>query len=310
MPTVASNGIELYYESRGSGPPLVMIMGIGAQLVNWPPGLVDEVVARGFRVILFDNRDTGLSTHLHGVRVPRLQRIIGRGMLGFPVEAPYSLLDMADDVAGLLDALDIADAHVLGVSLGGMVAQSLTIAHPSRVRTLTSVMSTTGNRWVSIPRPRALKALMGKAPRSEDEAVAHMVNFRRVCGSTAYPVDEAMYADIARQQFRRGLNPRGFLRQLAAIFATGDRTGALRFVRTPTLVFHGRVDPLVPVAGGRATARAIPRARLKVMDGMGHDLPAGIWPILADAVADHARAHDPSFTAGAGASASRASAPA
>lgn len=301
MARVASNGIEIEYEVHGDGEPLVMIMGIGATLANWPAGLIDAMVAQGFRVIVLDNRDAGKSTQLDHAGVPPLRPTIVRGLLGRPVHAPYTLLDMADDVAGLLDALEIHSAHVLGVSLGGMVAQSFAIAHPGRLRTLTSIMSTSGGRLAAIPRPRALKALLGKAPRNEEEAVAHMLHFRRVCGSTGFPFDETMHAELARAHYRRGMHPRGFLRQLAAVFATGDRAPALRFVRAPTLVLHGAADPLIPPSGGRATARAIPGAELRVIDGWGHDLPAEVWPILAKSVGDLASTHDATSTASASA---------
>ncbi len=292
MPRVAANGIELEYEVTGEGEPLLLIMGIGAQLVTWPRGLIEAFVRRGFRVIRFDNRDAGLSTRLDARRAPKVTRTVMRGLLGLPVQAPYTLLDMADDSAALLDALGIETAHVLGVSLGGMVAQSMAIAHPGRMRTLTSVMSNTGNRFTAIAKPRAIRALLGKAPKTEEQAVEYMLHFRRVCGSTGFPFDAEMHADIARQTYRRGMHPRGFARQLAAIMATGDRTRALRHVRVPTLVVHGSADPLLPPAGGRATARAIPGARLRIIAGMGHDLPKEVWPILAGEVATLAAEND------------------
>jgi pimeloyl-ACP methyl ester carboxylesterase len=309
MPRARANGIELEYDIVGEGTPLVLVMGIGAQLVQWPDGLVETLASRGFQVIRFDNRDCGLSTRLEDARVPRIKDTLLRGLLGGTVEAPYSLIDMADDVVGLLDHLALPTAHVLGVSLGGMVAQTMAIVHPSRVRTLTSVMSTTGRRRDSVGRPRAIKALLGPAPRNEEDAVARHLEFRRICGSTGFQRDTALEATIARRSWARGYYPRGFLRQLAAVMATGDRTHALRFVRVPTLVMHGTVDPLIPPRGGRATARAIPNARLRMIDGMGHDLPRGAWPIIADEVSAHARQHDPSFAFGRS-SASRPSAPA
>ncbi len=293
MPRATANGIELEYEVTGEGEPLLLIMGIGAQLVTWPRGLIDAFVGRGFRVIRFDNRDAGLSTRIDEARAPRVMRTMVRGLLGLRVEAPYTLFDMADDAAALLDALEIDTAHVLGASLGGMVAQSMAITHPRRMRTMTSVMSNTGNRLTAIARPKAIKALLGKAPRTEEEAVEYMLHFRRVCGSTGFPFDADMHADIARQTYRRGMHPRGFARQLAAIMATGDRTRALRHVRVPTLVVHGSADPLLPPVGGRATARAIPGARLRIIDGMGHDLPKEVWPILAEEVSTLATANDP-----------------
>lgn len=309
MPRARCNAIELEYDVVGEGEPLVMVMGIGAQLVQWPDGLIETLAARGFQVIRFDNRDCGLSTRLEDARVPRIKETMLGGILGRPVDAPYTLVDMADDVSGLLDHLGLRTAHVLGVSLGGMVAQTMAIVHPSRLRTLTSVMSTTGQRRYSIGRPRAIRALLGPVPRSEEDAVARHLAFRKVCGSTGFTRDLELEATIARRSWARGYYPRGFLRQLAAVMATGDRTHALRFVRVPTLVLHGTVDPLIPPGGGRATARAIPNARLRMIEGMGHDLPPGAWSIIADEVSAHAREHDPAF-ARARSSASRLSVPA
>jgi len=289
MPRASVNGIELEYETTGSGDPMVLVMGLGAQMVHWPDGLITELVGRGFRVTRFDNRDVGLSTRLHDLPVPDVRRGFVRGLLGLPVSAPYTLLDMADDVAGLLDALGLRDAHVVGASLGGMVAQTTAVVHSARVRSLASIMSTTGSRRV-LPRPRALRALLGKPPRSREEAVARQLAYVEVCGSKGFPIDrEAVAALAARAWDRAGVYPRGFARQLAAIQATGDRTAALRLVRAPTVVIHGEVDPLIPVGGGRLTARAIPGARLLVIPGMGHDLPRAAWPRIADAIADNAR---------------------
>ena len=288
MAKVASNGIEIEYESFGTGEPLIMIMGIGAQLVWWPEELCTGLAARGFQAIRFDNRDVGLSTKLHHLPVPHMKREMLNWALARPIAAPYTLLDMADDVAGLLDGLGFDDAHILGVSLGGMVAQTMAILHPSRVRSLTSIMSTTGNRWHSIGRPRALRTLLMKPPKNRDQAIANHLEFVRVCGSPGFPSDEAAGIELAATSYERCFYPRGFARQMAAVFATGDRTGALRFVRTPTLVIHGADDPLIPPAGGRATARAIPGARLRIIEGMGHNLPPGVWPIIIDAVGEHA----------------------
>lgn len=287
MPRVAANGIELEYEERGAGEPLLMIMGIGAQLVAWPDGFLDELASRGFRVIVFDNRDAGLSTEID-VRIKAIRKTILKAFLGFPIESPYTLMDMADDTAGLLDALEIADAHVLGASMGGMIAQTMAICHPSRVRTLTSVMSHTGNRFDAICKPKALKALFGGAPpRNEDEAVARHLEFMSVCGSPAYPFDEAEQRAKAARAYQRSFRPRGFARQASAICASGDRAAALRFLRMPTLVIHGDADPLIRPIGGRRTARSIPGARLEMIPGMGHDLPRPLWRHLADLISAH-----------------------
>jgi pimeloyl-ACP methyl ester carboxylesterase len=288
VPTVRANGIEIAYESLGEGEPLVLLMGIGAQMVHWPDGFCQLLADRGFRVIRMDNRDVGLSTRFRGQRVPRVRTMITRWALGLPVSAPYTLSDMAADVVGVLDALDIEAAHLLGISMGGMIAQTVAAEHPSRVRTLTSLMSTTGERRGFLTRPRALRALLMPAPRTREQAMDRAVEFFRTVGSATYPSDEAGLRERAGIAYDRGMDPGGFLRHMAAIMASGNRRAALASVRAPTLVIHGSDDPLIHVAGGRATARAIPGARLRIVPGMGHDLPEGLWPLLADEVARHA----------------------
>jgi pimeloyl-ACP methyl ester carboxylesterase len=281
----ANQGVDIEYESIGSGEPLVLIMGIGSQLIMWPDELCRMFAERGFRVIRFDNRDVGLSTKLDGQRVGDLRRLMLRALLGRRVEAPYTLLDMADDVAGLLDGLGLESAHVAGVSLGGMVAQSMAIAHPHRVRTLTSIMSTAGrpHRLGSL---RAMRTLLGPAPKNRDEAIARTERFYSVCGSTGFPRDWDRIRDVAGRAYDRCFYPVGFLRQFAAAAATGSRYEALRFVRIPTHVIHGSVDPLIVPAAGRDVARAVPGATLRIIEGMGHDLPAAIWPTLVGDVAE------------------------
>jgi pimeloyl-ACP methyl ester carboxylesterase len=292
MPRVEANGIELEMDERGEGPPLVLIMGIGAQMTLWPEGLLDALADRGLRVIRFDNRDIGLSTWLDHHPPPPVGPAVARALLGRPAPAPYSLWDMADDTAGLLDALDLPHAHIFGVSMGGMVAQCLAIRHPDRLRSLISMMSTTGQRRVSLGRPTALAALFGKRPRTRDEVIDTFLTFSRVVSGSAYPPDEDEVRRQAGELFDRAHHPAGFARHMAAILATGDRTAGLRGVRTPSLVLHGDEDPLVPLAGGRATAAAIPGATLSVLPGLGHHLPEAVWPALADQVAAHVRAAD------------------
>lgn len=274
MPTLQTNGIELAYEVEGEGQPLVLIMGIGAQLVMWDARLRAALVAAGFQVIRFDHRDIGGSTRLNHLPVPRPLPTITRGFFGLPVAAPYTLSDMARDVVGLLDGLGHARAHLLGVSMGGMIAQHLAIEHPTRVASLTSIMSTTGGRY--IPRPRAVRGLLTPMGKTVEEAETRFLAMWRVIGSPAYPPDEARLRGVAREAFARGISPRGFLRHLAAIMASGDRTRRLAGVRAPTVVMHGHADPLVPRAAGRATAKAIPGARYVEFPGMGHDLPAAL----------------------------------
>ncbi len=288
MPRAQSNGLELEYDVFGdSGEPVVLIMGIGAQMIAWPEGLCEQLVEQGFQVIRFDNRDVGLSSKIHGARVPKINKLVARGLLGLSVDAPYSLVDMADDVAGLLDHLGLDDAHIVGASMGGMIAQTMAIAHPSRVRTLTSIMSHPGDRWSALSRPKAIKALIGPAPKNKQQAIERYMEFSNVCGSKGYERDLDYLRELAGRAYERAFYPVGFVRQMAAIIATGDRTKALKFVRTPTLVLHGSDDPLIRPAGGRATARAIPNSTYRLIPGMGHDMPRGAWPVISGAIGRH-----------------------
>jgi pimeloyl-ACP methyl ester carboxylesterase len=279
--------VELEYDVRGEGVPLLLVMGIGAQLVFWDDEMVDRFVARGFQVIRFDHRDIGLSTRLDHLPVPRPGRTVVRALLRQAVDAPYTLSDMAGDVVGLLDHLAIERAHVVGVSMGGMIAQHLAIEHPRRLRSLTSVMSTPGKLRLTWSDPRALAALFGPAPRTAEQAEANIVRTFRAIGG-AEPADEPRLRETARRAFERGLSPRGFLRHFAAIAASGDRTERLARVRTPTLVLHGANDPLIKPAAGRATAKAIPGARYVEVPGMGHFMPKRLWDELVGRIADHA----------------------
>jgi pimeloyl-ACP methyl ester carboxylesterase len=286
------SGVDLCFDERGEGPPIVLVMGIGAQMILWPDGFCDLLAARGYRVIRFDNRDVGRSTHLHHLGVPPLPRTLLGALAGRRVRAPYALEDMADDVAHLLDVLGIESAHVVGASMGGMIAQTMAVTHPHRMRSLVSIMSTTGKPGVVISEPRALRALFRPAPRSKDEAVARSLELFEVIRSTAWDLDVAQIEARAALAWERGHDPRGFLRQLGAIGATGDRTARLRFVRAPTLVIHGTADPLIRPIGGRLTAEAIEGARLELVRGMGHDLPEGAWPLLTEMIASHAAESD------------------
>jgi pimeloyl-ACP methyl ester carboxylesterase len=292
MPQIEANGITLEYEDHGdpAAPPMLLIMGLGAQLTLWPIELVEALVARGFRVIRFDNRDIGLSHKMEGARAPGLAPHILLRRLGFKPRVPYTLGDMAKDAVGLLDALGIARAHVVGASMGGMIAQHVAFTYPDRVLSLTSIMSTTGNPRLP-PAQKAAIDVLTKRPNSLEEAVlvAHGVKIGRTIGSPAYPAaEERLRANVTRD-VRRSLYPAGMPRQLAAIIADGCRRERLRGVRAPTLVIHGEADPLVPVAGGRDTAAHIQGAKLKIIAGMGHDLPLALTDEIADAIADHAR---------------------
>jgi pimeloyl-ACP methyl ester carboxylesterase len=289
MPSVGTNGLELEYETLGEGEPLILIMGIGAQLIYWQDEFCEQLAARGFRVVRFDNRDVGLSSKLGDHRPGNVRKMILKRMLNMKLEAPYTLLDMADDTAGLLDALDIDRAHIVGASMGGMIAQTMALAHPHRLASLTSIMSHTGCRRFLFSDPRATRVLLNKPPRSKEEAMDRAATFYGVVGSKGFPQDADGVRERAGRAYDRCFYPRGFVRQMAAILASGSRLESLRYTRVPTCVIHGSVDPLIFPAGGRATARAIPNARFELIEGMGHDLPRGAWPQIIDAIVSNAR---------------------
>jgi pimeloyl-ACP methyl ester carboxylesterase len=280
-----ANGVEIVYETIGdpSNPPLLLVMGLGTQLIHWDVELCEMFAERGFHVIRFDNRDAGRSTYIDAP-VPNIKR----AMAGLKIDAPYLLDDMADDAFGLLDHLGIEAAHVAGASMGGMIAQTMAIRRPERVLSLTSIMSTTGERRAGRPKLRVWGVLLRRAPRDKDAAVEYFVRVFRMIGSKGFPADEDRIRAHAAEAYDRGHSPAGTGRQLAAIMASGDRTDRLRGLQVPTLVFHGRDDPLIPFRGGRATADAIPGARLIGIPGMGHDLPRQVWPQVVDAVAETA----------------------
>jgi len=288
--TVRSNGLDIAYETTGEGPPLVMIMGIGAPMVNWPEGFYRAVVEAGFTAIRFDNRDVGRSSKMDHLGIPPVWPLMARRALGRSVPAPYTLGDMADDVAGLLDGLHLDSAHVIGASMGGMIAQTFALRHPTRIRSLTSIMSSTGSRLDSLGQPRALAAITKRGPTQGEAAVDHMVWVLQTIGSRTHPTPDDELRDLIRRCIRRGMSPEGFARQWAAILSTGSRWRALRKLDVPTLVIHGDEDPLMPPRAGRATAWAVPRARFVCVEGMGHDLPKPLWPQIVGAIAEHAHA--------------------
>jgi pimeloyl-ACP methyl ester carboxylesterase len=284
--TAPANGIELSYQEMGdaAGEPLLLVMGLGTQMIAWDEGFCGLLAERGFHVIRFDNRDIGRSTKIESAGPPsRVDMMLGRRG-----SAAYLLPDMAADTVGLMDHLGIDSAHVVGASMGGMIAQTTAIEHPERVRSLVSIMSNTGSRWTGMPSRRAMAVLLGRPPRGREAAIERSVKTFSVIGSPGYPFDEERIRRVAGRAYDRGHSAAGVLRQLHAITASGDRTQALRGIRVPTAVIHGSRDPLVRPAGGRATARAIPNARLKMIDGMGHDLPRQLWPVFTEEIAANA----------------------
>lgn len=295
MPTAHVNGVDLCYENYGSdeAPPLLLVMGLGAQLTLWQTGFVAELLERGFRVIRFDNRDVGLSSKTPG-DPPDIGALMAEFYAGQPVSAPYTLATFADDAMALLDHLDIEAAHVVGASMGGMIAQRMAIEHPGRLLSLTSIMSSTGNPEVGTATPEAMGALMTPPPPDRDGAIATGVAASKAIAGPLW--DEQDSLERAREAYDRCFHPTGSAFQFAAILADGDRTEALGELDLPTLVIHGREDPLVQLSGGLATAEAIPGADLLVLGQMGHDLPPTYWPQIADAIIGIARASDPGHT--------------
>jgi pimeloyl-ACP methyl ester carboxylesterase len=291
-PAVAeSNGIHLTYDTFGDAgaSPIVLIMGLAAQMIAWDDDFCTELAARGHRVIRFDNRDIGLSTRLDHLGLPNVVAMLHDQMQGKPVSAPYTLSDMAADVVGLLDALDIKSAHVVGASMGGAIAQTLAIEHPKRLRTMTTIMSTSGEPGLPPPKPEALQLLLTPTPTEQAAYYQRYLQTWKVLRGPGFPLDEARDLERAAQTFVRGLNPAGVARQLAAILASGSRGEALRAVRVPTLVIHGDADPLVPVECGIDVAERVPGAKRLIIEGMGHALPIRMWPQIIDAIAAHAR---------------------
>jgi pimeloyl-ACP methyl ester carboxylesterase len=274
--------IKLCYETFGdeANAPLLLIMGLATQMIWWEDGFCEMLAERGFHVIRYDNRDIGRSTILRDRPVPTRTQLFVRDRRA----ASYSLDDMADDAARLLDHLGIEAAHVVGVSMGGMIAQLLTIRHPERVRSLVSIMSTTGNRRVGQPHPRMIPRLMRRPRLDREGYVLDAIDNRHAIGSKAYPAGDERVRELSERAFDRGIQPEGSARQLAAIVTARDRTRELGQIQVPTTVIHGTADPLVRPSGGKATAAAIPGARLMLVEGMGHDMPPATWPQLVETI--------------------------
>ncbi len=288
MPTATANGIDLYYETHGdpAGEPLLLVMGFTAQLIAWPDELIDALTGLGYFVIRHDNRDCGLSTKSAGPP-PDSMALMARALGGEDIaaEVPYTLSDMAADAVGLLDHLGIESAHVAGASMGGMIVQHLAVEHPTRLRSVTSIMSTTGDRQVGQAKPEAMGALLAPPPQGREAMIAQGIEGSRVISGPLWNRETAAIRTAAA--FDRSFHPIGAAFQMAAIFASGDRTPLLAGVDLPFLVIHGRADDLIDVSGGLATAEAVPNADLLVLAQMGHDLPPALVPQIADAHPRH-----------------------
>ncbi len=283
--------VELCYETFGdpADPAMLLIMGLATQMLAWHEAFCEELAGRGFHVVRFDNRDVGRSQAIDGP-APTLRQLLTRDRRA----AAYTLEDMAGDAVGLLDHLGIEHAHLVGASMGGMIAQTVAIRHPERARSLASIMSNTGSFWNGQPSPRLYPVLLKRPARGRDGYVEHTVWAFEQIGSPGFPRDEADLRALAELSYDRGLNPAGSSRQLAAIIAASDRTPGLKELAVPTVVIHGTADRLVAPSGGRATARAVPGARLLMIEGMGHDLPRPAWPQILDAIEQNsARATEP-----------------
>jgi pimeloyl-ACP methyl ester carboxylesterase len=281
----STNGVELEYETFGKegDPPVVLVMGFSQQLIAWDTEFCTRLAARGFRVVRFDNRDVGLSTKIDGPR-PNIPAILG----GDRSTVSYGIDDMADDTAGLVEWLGFERANVVGVSMGGMIAQTLAIRHPRVVKSLVSIMSTTGEASVGHAQPATLGLLMKRAPTEREENIEHGVRIWHVLRSPGFTYDEGQGRTRIAAAFDRSFSPDGVARQFAAIASQADRTAALADVKVPATVIHGAEDSLIDRSGGEATARAIPGAKLIVVPGMGHDLPAAVWPLVIDAIVETA----------------------
>lgn len=291
MPDVKANGIQIEYETFGdrSSPALLLIAGNGAQMIVWDTEFCELLAKTGLFVIRFDNRDSGLSMKFDEAGIPDIMSAIQAAMTGKPVKAVYTLDDMADDCVGLLDALGIEKAHICGASMGGMIAQIIAYRHPEHVLTLTSIMSTTGNPGLPMGRMDAISALVAPAPEQLNAYVEHYVNVWRNIWSPGFPYEVERVRAFMEKSFARSYCPQGMARQNIAVIAGGDRRSSLSSIKVPTLVIHGADDPLIPVEGGRDTARVIPGAKLLIIKGMGHDMPKGVWAEILSAIAQHTR---------------------
>ncbi len=293
MPHINANGISLFYEEHGNPDheTILLVMGLGAQMTMWPDEFVDALVAKKYRVIRFDNRDIGLSEKMEGERAPGLPWQVIRKRIGWPAKVPYSLSDMADDAAGLIDALGIGQAHVVGASMGGMIAQLMAVNHGHKLLSLTSIMSTTGSSKLPQAEKAAMDVLIAPLDSTDEEAMVERgIEIAHHIGSPGYRPDPELLRARVLKGVQRSVYPPGLPRQLAAIIDDGDRSTRLGRITTPTLVLHGEADPLVKLAAGQATAEHIPGAKLVTIPGWGHDLPMALVDRLVDEIALHAKA--------------------
>jgi pimeloyl-ACP methyl ester carboxylesterase len=286
-----ANEIEIEYDTFGpsDGDPLLLIMGLGAQMTLWDEEFCEMLGELGHRTIRFDNRDVGLSTWFDDAGLPDMVQLMTASAQGETVSSPYSLYDMADDAAGLLDALSIERAHIVGASMGGMIAQALAIRHPKRLRSLVSIMSSTGHPDAPQAKPEVLGKLMAPPPETREARIEQSVDLWRTIGSPGFETDYDRIRARSGRDYDRAFHPEGTVRQMAAVVANGSREERLAEVKVPTLVIHGAADPLVPPGCGERTAQAIPGANLLMIDGMGHDLPPQLFRRISDAIAANAR---------------------
>jgi pimeloyl-ACP methyl ester carboxylesterase len=281
-----ANGLQITYDSFGdlADPVLILIMGLGTQMIHWNDEFCELLARNNLRIIRFDNRDIGKSTWLTSSPVPSVFNFIGNSLFGKKVNAPYLLDDMADDTLALMDALNVGSAHLVGASMGGMIAQCIALKSPERVRSLTSIMSTTGNRSLPKAKARIGVKLLKPLAKEIDLYVAQSLEIWKMLHGEHFPFDKDRVEKVIRDSRHRGFNPAGVARQLSAIIDSPDRTNGLQQLQIPSLVIHGDSDPLVPVACGIATAQAIPNATLKILKGMGHTLPVQLWPQIVDEI--------------------------
>jgi pimeloyl-ACP methyl ester carboxylesterase len=292
MAQANANRIQIEYETYGdiSERPLLLIIGFSGQMIWWDDELCKDLAERGHHVIRFDNRDAGLSTKFKEAGAGDFKNIFRKILKGEKVSPPYTLDDMADDAVGLLDALGIQRAHICGMSMGGMIAQTIMIRHPSRVLSLISIYSTTGNPGLPKPKPEALQVFLTPPPSDREGYIEYQLKGHKTLSGTGFPIDEKWVRKIMAQSYDRCFYPQGTGRQLLAILTQIDRRSALALVKAPTLVIHGTEDPLIPVEGGKDTANAIPGSELILIRGMGHDIPhGGAWPQIVEAITTHTK---------------------